>query len=636
MSLLSLANASIAFGHLPLLDEIDLNIEHGERVCLIGRNGAGKSTLMNVVAGDQVLDSGVRRTPDSVRIARLAQEVPDAGNQTIFEVVADGLGPLSDLLREYHSLSAEISGGAEQALNRLSAVQAELDRLDAWDASSRIDAVLSRLGLPADARMASSSGGIRRRAMLAQALVSEPDLLLLDEPTNHLDIESIDALTASLLGFEGAVLFITHDRAFADELSTRIVELDRGRLNSYPGSFSAYQQRKAAELEAEATQARKFDKELAQEEAWIREGIKARRTRNEGRVRRLQAMRAARSARQERSGGMRMKLDSSAESGNLVLEVEGASVSFAGHTLIRDFSTTIMRGDRVGIIGPNGSGKSTLLKLMLGELVPDEGSVRHGARLEIAYFDQERLQLDPDSSVVDNLALGSDHVEIAGKRRHVIGYLQDFLFAPARAKSPVKTLSGGERNRLLLARLFARPANVLVLDEPTNDLDLESLELLEELLLDFDGTLLLVSHDRAFLDKTISSTLVLEGGGRVGEYVGGYSDWRRQAVASEAASKPPSDSGSAASGADKARSTQTRPPRLSYKDQRELDALPEQIETLEARQQALSDETSAASFYDQPKAAIEDVLQSLTQVTQALDTAYQRWEELEARREADH
>ncbi len=630
MPLVQLQNAHLAFGHVPLLEDVNLIIKARERVCLIGRNGTGKSTLLNVLNGQQVLDSGTLRIDSGVKVAKLAQEVPAAATATLYDTVAAGLGDLSGLLSRYHHLSHEVATGDAQTLEALSTVQAEIDQIGAWDASQRVDAILSRLKLPADSLMAECSGGIRRRAMLGQALVGEPDLLLLDEPTNHLDIDSITALEAALLTYSGAVLFITHDRTFIDDLATRIIELDRGTLNSYPGTHAEYLKQKNAELAAEAEGNRKFDQQLAEEEVWIRTGIKARRTRNEGRVRRLEAMRLERKARLERQGSVKLSLDSSADSGKIVIEADKVSFSFDDQPILREFSTTILRGDRVGIIGPNGSGKSTLLKLLLGELEPSSGSVQQGTKLQIAYFDQERIQLQPERSVRDNVADGTDQIEIAGKSRHVISYLRDFLFAPERVNSPVKTLSGGERNRLLLAKLFAKPANLLVLDEPTNDLDVETLELLEELLSGFDGTLLLVSHDRAFLDQTVTSTLVLEGDGRIGEYVGGYSDWKRQAdtkrkTEAEARPNKPRDSRKPA----KPARTSGRQNGLSGKEKRELDALPGRIEELEEKQAALTEETAEADFYQQDRERVEAALQSLADVTNELEQAYQRWSELE-------
>jgi len=637
MPLLQLKDACLAFGHVPLLQDVQLVVEAKERVCLIGRNGTGKSTLLNVLDGQQPLDSGRLRVDDGVSIARLAQEVPAAATDTLYDTVALGLGDLSGLLSRYHTLSHEVSGGDEHTLAALSEVQAEIDQIGAWDASQRVDATLSRLRLPADALMSECSGGIRRRAMLGQALVSEPELLLLDEPTNHLDIESITALETALLGFAGAVVFITHDRTFIDDLATRIIELDRGVLSSYPGTYAAYLKQKNAELAAEAQSNRKFDQRLAEEEVWIRTGIKARRTRNEGRVRRLEAMRLERQARLDRQGRAKIGLESGSNSGKLVIEAETVSFGYgdADEPIINSFSTIILRGDRIGVIGPNGSGKSTLLKLLLGQLAPTEGRVHTGTKLELAYFDQERMQLDPERSVRDNVADGSDQVQIGDKSRHVISYLRDFLFPPERVNSPVKTLSGGERNRLLLAKLFAKPANFLVLDEPTNDLDVETLELLEELLTEFDGTLLLVSHDRAFLDQTVTSTLVLEENGQVGEYVGGYSDWKRQAEAAAAASTatgpPKGERDGAGEGKRKARETgnKQRAGRLSYKEARELESLPGRIETLEATQAALTAESSSAAFYQQDQDAIAQALKRLSDVSEELEQAYARWSALE-------
>jgi len=523
MSIFRLQDAALAFGHVPLLDDTELNIEARERLCLVGRNGTGKSTLMKVISGDQTLDGGQRWERDSLSIAKLAQEVPHGIDATLFETVAKGLGDHAELLKRYHDASNNLDNAGEAELVAFSRLQEEIEQAGVWEGTQAVDATLDRLKLDGDALMSECSGGVRRRAMLGQAMVSEPDLLLLDEPTNHLDIESITALEEALTGFAGTVLFITHDRSFIDNLATRIIELDRGILRSYPGSYSTYLSRREAELAAEADANRKFDQNLAEEEVWIRQGIKARRTRNEGRVRRLEALRTERGARRERSGGVAMRVDSGDASGKIVLEAEKISKSFDGQSVIENFSTNILRGDRVAIIGPNGSGKSTLLKLLLGEYEPTEGSIKRGTKLQIAYFDQEREQLDPERSVRDNVADGIDRIEIGGKSRHVIGYLNDFLFPPARVHSPVKTLSGGERNRLLLARLFTQPANLLVLDEPTNDLDVETLELLEELLADYEGTLLLVSHDRAFIDKTVTSTLVINGT-RVEEHIGGYSD----------------------------------------------------------------------------------------------------------------
>jgi ATP-binding cassette subfamily F protein uup len=606
MPLLQLQKACLAFGHIPLLKDVNLVINAKERVCLIGRNGTGKSSLLNVLSAEIPLDSGLLWTEDGLKIAKLAQEVPAAAAQTLYQTVAAGLGDLSGLLANYHRLSEEVSAGNLSALDELSDVQAEIDQVGAWDASQKVDTVLDKLKLPADALMSECSGGIRRRAMLGQALVNEPDLLLLDEPTNHLDIESIDALEQALLSYPGAVLFITHDRTFIDGLATRIIELDRGNLNSYPGSYAEYQRRKSAELSAEESGNRKFDQTLAEEEVWIRQGIKARRTRNEGRVRHLESLRLERQARIDRQGQVKMKLDKGGDSGKIVFEADQVAFAFEAQAIIRPFSTTILRGDRVGVIGANGSGKSTLLRLLLGDLEPTQGSITRGTKLNIAYFDQERMQLDPEKSVRDNLAGGSDQIQIGDKTQHVISYLRDFLFSPQRVNSPVKTLSGGERNRLLLAKLFAKPANLLVLDEPTNDLDVETLELLEDLLDSFQGTLILVSHDRSFLDQTVTSTLVLDGNGQIDEFVGGYSEWKRQSASFIESKARTANQASQRTRASKPKSvksptpaTNTNAKKLTSKEQRELNTLPEKIEQLEKQQNEFSVEMGKPGFYQQ-------------------------------------
>lgn len=628
MPLLQLQKANLAFGHVDLLTNVDLVVNVNEKVCLIGRNGTGKSSLLNTIIGEQSLDSGNIWTEDGIKIAKLAQEVPDGDDQTLYETVTSGLGNLSKLLADFHHVSQNIVNEAD--LKMLERLQEAIERLDGWDVSARVDSVLSRLDLPADALMSQCSGGIRRRAMLGQALISEPDLLILDEPTNHLDIASISALEDAVRGYSGAVIFVTHDRSFIDGIATRIIELDRGTLKSYPGTYAAYQKRKAQELEAEDDANKKFDQHLAEEEVWIRQGIKARRTRNEGRVRRLESLRKERGERRNLQGRVAMSVDKGGNSGKIVLELDEISFGFDDHNVINQLSTTVMRGDRVGIIGPNGSGKSTLLRLMLGDLQPSSGTIRQGSQLNIAYFDQERMQLDPEKSVRDNLAPGTDQIQIGDRSQHVISYLRDFLFAPERANSPVKSLSGGERNRLLLARLFSKPANLLVLDEPTNDLDVETLELLEELLESFTGTLLLVSHDRAFLDQTITSSLVIEGGGRVNEYVGGYSDWLRQTK--KAAIPPPADAQPAP------QQPKTRPTSpasatnkaLTFEERKELKNLPATIERLEGNQSRLSTMTSAPDFYQQNQSSIEPILEELTMVNAELEAAYARWEHLEA------
>ncbi len=627
MPLVELRTASLAFGHIPLLDEVALLIDQKERLCLIGRNGTGKSSLLSVINEEQSLDSGTLWIEDGIKIAKLDQAVPSNTNDSIYETVVQGLGDISGLLSQYHHVSAEVANGSDAALDKLSDLQAEIEQVDAWEASQKVDTILTRLALDADAVMSECSGGIRRRAMLARALVSEPDLLLLDEPTNHLDIDSIKALEAAILGFTGSVLFITHDRTLIDDLATRIIELDRGNLTSYPGSYTQYQKQKAAELESEQQTNRKFDQVLAEEEVWIRQGIKARRTRNEGRVRRLEAMRLDRKARLEQQGKVKLSLDQGRDSGKIVLEAENASFSYEGLPIIQNFSTTILRGDRVGIIGPNGSGKSTLLKVLLGDLAPTSGQTKLGTQLSVAYFDQERIQLDPERSVRDNLADRSDHVQVGDKSQHVISYLRDFLFAPERVNSPVKTLSGGERNRLLLAKIFSKPANLLVLDEPTNDLDVETLELLEDLLTSFSGTLLLVSHDRTFLDRTVTSTLVLESNGKIGEYVGGYSDWQRQTSARQ------KNAPSTERNAQKSNSSPNRPEarnKLSHKDARELADLPDHIESLEAKQSELNDQVAGPEFYQQDQPRVALVLKELSDLGEQLERAYDRWATLDA------
>ncbi len=628
MPLITLKNIQLSYGMAPLLDRVDLAIDKGERICLLGRNGAGKSTLMKVILGEQAADDGERVVAGGVRLARLIQEVPVGMAGSVFDVVADGIGHLSVKLKAYHQISHQLAeSGDASLLDRLAKAQHDLEAADGWQLEQRVETVISRLGLDADAEFGELSGGLKRRVLLAQALVIEPDLLLLDEPTNHLDIEAIDWMEEFLLGYPGAILFVTHDRAFLRRLATRILELDRGRLTDWPGDYDNFLRRKEERLNAEALANERFDKKLAQEEVWIRQGIKARRTRNEGRVRALEAMREERQARREQTGKAQMQLSAGERSGKLVVEVEGIGYAWENKPIVRDFSTTILRGDRVGIIGPNGSGKTTLLNLLLGRLQPDSGRVKLGTNLQVAYFDQLRGQLDEEASVQDNVGGGSDKVEVGGRSKHIIGYLQDFLFTPERARTPVKALSGGERNRLLLAKLFTRPANVLVLDEPTNDLDVETLELLEELLADYDGTLLLVSHDRAFLDNAVTSCLVFEGDGRVAEYVGGYSDWevtrkRRQpavnAAVSETRLKPAPEK------------PKKRAEKLSYKDQRELDGLPQRIESLELKLDELQTRLGDPELYRTQGEQVATLQQEVAQVQAELEQAYERWERLEA------
>ncbi len=626
MNILTLSDAEIAYGGRKLLDQASLTLQKGEKIALIGRNGAGKSTLLRILAGATQLDDGTRWTADNLTIATLIQTVPEAGDQTIYHCVVEGLGELGELLDRYHAIAQQSS---MQHLDELADVEAGIEALGGWNIEQRVNRVLERMALPADALLKECSGGLRRRAMLARALVAEPDLLLLDEPTNHLDIPTIDALQSLLIATPATVVVVTHDRALIDEVATRIVEVDRGALVSYPGRYASYLDRKAKAADAEATADRKFDQELAREETWIRQGIKARRTRNEGRVRRLGELRNKRAERLAQQGNVRLAIDQSQQSGDQVAVLDEVSFGYdsnPGSMLIQDFSTRIMRGDRVGIIGANGSGKSTLLRLILGELKPTHGTVTLGTRLKIAYFDQQRSRLDERLTVRESVVEGSDTIVVNGRSRHVAGYLRDFLFPPDQLNMPVASLSGGEKNRLLMAKMFAQPANLLVLDEPTNDLDVETLELLEELLGEFAGTLLLVSHDRAFLDAIVTSTIVFEPDGEVREYVGGYSDWQRQTRIADVA-----DQTSGAPSTPKVRERRDRSTRLGFKDKRELEGLPEQIESLEAAQEALQVRIGESEFYQQEQAEIQAVLKELNELTQTIESAYQRWETLSER-----
>ncbi|MBT8117320.1 MAG: ATP-binding cassette domain-containing protein [Gammaproteobacteria bacterium] len=629
MPLIRLDNLSLAYGHHALLDHVSLELSRGERVCLVGRNGAGKSSLLRIISGERGADDGEIWRQAGIRVAALAQEVALESDDSVFDVVAAGIPEQGRLIAEYHHAAAALAQSQDPAaLERLATLQQALEAAGGWQLEQRVETVLSRLQLEGDVRFATLSGGWRRRVLLAQALAGDPDVLLLDEPTNHLDIEAIRWLEDFMMNFAGALLFISHDRAFVRRLAGRILELDRGALTSWPGGYDDYLRRKAEQLETEARHHALFDKKLSQEEAWIRQGIKARRTRNEGRVRALQRMRDERNLRRERAGRADIRLDQGEQSGRLVFEAEDISVCFGNRCVIREFSTTMLRGDRVGIIGPNGSGKTTLIRALLGRIDIDSGRVRRGTRLQTAWFDQQREQLDPHKSVMDNVADGSQRVTVSGRDRHVAGYLRDFLFPPERLQSPVSSLSGGERNRLLLARLFARPANLLVMDEPTNDLDVETLELLEELLMGFSGTLLLVSHDREFLDNVVTSTLVFEGDGRIGEYVGGYSDWlRQQQPVAQAAGKRP-----AAKPAISRDKSAGKSNKLSYKDQRELDALPGQIESLETEQADLQQAVSDPGFYQQAQETVKIALARLEAVNGELETCYERWEALEAQK----
>jgi ABC transport system ATP-binding/permease protein len=600
MPLVTLDRISMAYGHLPLFNQASLRIEGRERVSVIGRNGTGKSTLLQIVSGDLVPQSGEARREPGLRIGRLAQDALVAGDRRAFDVVAEGLKGTGS---------------------------------DAWHVDQKVGMALSRLQIPPAASIGSLSGGWRRRVLLARALVGEPDLLLLDEPTNHLDIETMRWLEGWLADYAGTVLFVTHDRVFLQALATRIVELDRGRLTSWPGDYATFLRRKEESLAVEAAHDAKFDKRLAEEEAWLRQGIKARRTRNEGRVRALLAMREQRAARRSEIGSVRFQTEIAERSGQTVFEAERVSKSFDGcPVVVRDFFARVMRGDRIGLIGPNGSGKTTLLKLLLGELEPDVGEVRRGANVQVAYYDQQREQLDPDRSVWETVADGLDTVTVNGATQHVYGYLRDFLFPPERSHSPVKALSGGERNRLLLARLFARPFNVLVMDEPTNDLDIETLELLEDRLATWPGTLLLVSHDRAFIDHVVTSTLVFEGDGHVQEYVGGYEDWlrqRRQAEAAPARRIAASPQANAATLEANEVARANRKP--SYKERLELEQLPTRIEELEAEQRQLQAAVTAADFYKRPAAEIHEALARLEELETLLLDAYTRWDALDSR-----
>ena len=621
--LLTLRDVSLNLGSTVLLDHAGFSLDKGERVAIIGRNGAGKSTLMKVIDGEVAIDSGEIIRAQSLRIARLVQEVPAGTDGKVYSVVAQGLGVAGALITKYHELLEQ------ERYDELGDVQSKIEAVDGWTLDQRVSETISRLDLPGDAIFSSLSGGLKRRVLLGQALVQQPDLLLLDEPTNHLDVESIAWLEEFLVGYPGAILFVTHDRAFLQRLATRILELDRGMLTSWPGDYENYLRRKEERLHAESQERALFDKRLAQEEVWIRKGIQARRVRDQGRVQRLMELRKQFSDRRNAPGQAKMLIQEADRSGKLVAEAKDVGYSYGERTIVRGLTTTIIRGDKLGIIGPNGAGKTTMINLLLGRLQPGSGEMRLGANLQIAYFDQLRGGLDENASVVDNLGDGKDYVEIGGARKHVMGYLQDFLFTPDRARSPVRALSGGERNRLLLAKLFAVPSNLLVLDEPTNDLDMETLELLEELLMDYEGTVLLVSHDRAFLDNVVTRCLVFEGGGRVNEYIGGYQDWVRQRPATVGRSAS-SNSKSASVAAAPVVAKLTIARALNNKEKRELDELPQKLEKLEAEQTQLADELSAPGFYERPKDQVLKVQKRLDELARTLAVAYARWEELEA------
>jgi len=635
MPLITLTDLSIAFGDNLLLNRASLALSAGQKTGLIGRNGEGKSTLLKIIGSQISADEGDIRLAPGVRIAMLEQSPKVSSTASVFEYVALGLGETGSVLAEYQSLVTS-SNLSDKQLNHLSDLQHKLDSSGGWSLQSTVDRTLSRLGLDGSISVAKLSGGWQRRASLARALVSAPDILLLDEPTNHLDVESIVWLEKQIIQFDGAIVFVTHDREFLQRVATNIVELDRGKLSSWPGTYGDYLSRKAAALEQEERQNAVFDKKLAKEETWIRQGIKARRTRNEGRVRALKKLRQEQSERRSRKGNVRLELEQSQQSGKRVIEATNISYKIAGQQIISSFSTRIIRGDRIGLIGPNGIGKTTLLRLLLKELVPDSGEIIHGTRIEVAYFDQLRSELDPNRTVVDTIGEGREEVTINGRSRHVISYLSDFLFSPDRSRSPIKALSGGERARVLLAKLFSKSANLLIMDEPTNDLDIETLELLEELLLQFDGTLLLVSHDRKFLDNVVTSTFSFEGNGIVKEYVGGYSDWLRQTGTSKSTenkkqkTKKENRQPQSARPAPTQETIPTAKKKLSYNLQRELDMLPDKIDKLEAEQRKLTLQMSRTDFYNQPEKTVKDVSSRLNNISAELEECFQRWAELDA------
>lgn len=633
MPLLLVENAHLAFGHWPLLDAASFTLEPGERVGLIGRNGAGKSSLLKAIAGVTRLDDGDIRILDDARVAFVPQEPALDPAHTVFEAVAEGLGNVRQLLLDYHAATHALDD-SDETLARLTELQHELELHDGWRLDSLISATLSHLALPADALIGELSGGWKKRVALARALVSEPQLLLLDEPTNHLDVSAIEWLENLLKSFGGSVLFITHDRRFLDNVSTRIIELDRGRLTSFPGNFGQYQTRKAEQLVQEDVVNRKFDKFLAQEEVWIRKGVEARRTRNEGRVLRLEQLRRDRAARRERVGNVSFQLDAGERTGKLVAELENVNKAYGSKILIKDFTTRLLRGDRIGLIGPNGAGKTTLLKMILGEIEPDNGKVKRGTNLQIAYFDQFREELDEESTVFDIVGQGNDYVEIGGARKHVMGYLEEFLFPAERARSPVKSLSGGERNRLLLARLFTRPANVLVLDEPTNDLDIDTLELLEQLLADYPGTVFLVSHDRAFLDNVVTQVIVFDGEGKLYENAGGYADWmeartRMLATRQAAETKP------APQAQEKRQPERNRKTKLSFNEERELERLPDEIAALETEITQLQQSLADPELYRNTPLKARELQSRIDETEVRLLACFARWEALESKQAAN-
>ncbi|EPS3388546.1 ABC transporter ATP-binding protein [Vibrio vulnificus] len=634
MALLTIHNGQLAFGDNPLLDKADFVLQEHERVCLVGRNGAGKSTLMKVLAGEVILDDGKLQITQDVVVSRLEQDPPRNEPGTVYDYVASGLAEVGEQLKIYHDLLDLVAQEpTEKNINRLARVQEQLDHANAWRFEDRVKHVLAALKLDAETKLTDLSGGWQRKAALAKALVCDPDVLLLDEPTNHLDVTTIEWLETFLKDFRGSIIFISHDRAFIKAMATRIVDLDRGKLASFPGDYDNYLVEKEEMLRVEGMQNAEFDKKLAQEEVWIRQGIKARRTRNEGRVRALKKLREERQNRVDVQGKAKIQIDDAARSGKIVFEAEKLQFSFDGKKIVDDFSFNIMRGDRIALIGPNGCGKSTVLKLLLDQLKPESGRLHCGTKLEVAYFDQYREILDPEKTVIDNLADGKQEVTVGGRERHALSYLQDFLFSPKRARTPVKALSGGEKNRLLLARIFLKPNNLLILDEPTNDLDIETLELLEELLANYQGTLLLVSHDRQFVDNTVTTSWIFEGEGKIEEFVGGYHDaqqQRKQAIEAREVMEKSAPKAKVVEETPKTAPAKNTSKKLSYKLQRELEALPAKLEQLEVDIEALQEQVNSAEFFAQPVETTQPVLEQLAALEQDLEIAFERWEELEA------